>query len=139
MLCVRRGSGGLVHYELLSAGHTVDAGLYCCQSTTTMEKVRELSGRTTSRFQPFLLHDNAQTTPQSHPQFVWLPGCTETLFIPQSLTPLTFILSGPYKPSFETKKIENKEEGHFFQKALLFIIEETIPSFKKWAEAININ
>ncbi len=59
MLCVWWCSGGLVHYELLPVGKTVNADLYCRQLTTVMEKLRQLSGRTTSRFRPCLLHDNA--------------------------------------------------------------------------------
>ncbi len=59
MLCFWWCSGGLVHYELLPAGKIVIANLYCRQLTTVMEKLRQLSGRTTSRFRPCLLHDNA--------------------------------------------------------------------------------
>ncbi len=59
MLCIWWCIGGLVHYELLPAGKTVNADLYCRQLTTVMEKLRQLSGRTTSRFRPCLLHDNA--------------------------------------------------------------------------------
>ncbi len=47
MSCVWWCSGGLVHYELLPAGKTVNADLYCRQLTTVMEKMRQLSGRTT--------------------------------------------------------------------------------------------
>ncbi len=73
-------SGGLVHYELLPASETVDADLYCCQWTIVMEKVRQLSGRTTWRFRPFLLHDNASphTTKVTKAtlKIPWLPGLT---------------------------------------------------------------
>ncbi len=59
MLCVWLCRGGLVHYELLPTGKTDNADLYCRQLTTVMEKLRQLSGRTTSRFRPCLVHDNA--------------------------------------------------------------------------------
>ncbi len=55
MLCVWWCTGGLVHYELLPEGKTVNADLYRRQLTTVMEKLRQLSRRTTSRF----LHNNA--------------------------------------------------------------------------------
>ncbi len=54
MLCVWWCSTGIVHYELLETGEMVNAEL-----TTVMKKLRALSGRTTSRFRPLLLHDNA--------------------------------------------------------------------------------
>ncbi len=59
MLCVWWCNGGLIYYGLLPAGKTVNADLYCRQLTTVMEKLRQFSGRTTSRFRPCLLHDNA--------------------------------------------------------------------------------
>ncbi len=57
MLCAWWCSGGILHYELLPAGKTVNED--CRQLTTVMEKLRQLSGRTTSRFRPCLLYDNA--------------------------------------------------------------------------------
>ncbi len=54
-------SDGLLHYELLPAGKTINADLYCRQLTTVMEKLRQLSGRTTVQFRPCLLHDNVAT------------------------------------------------------------------------------
>ncbi len=59
MLCVWWCSGGLVHYEPVPAGKTGNADLYCRPLNIVMEKLRQLSGRTTSRFRPCLLHDNA--------------------------------------------------------------------------------
>ncbi len=52
-------SGGPVHYELFPAGKTVKADLNCRQLTTAIEKLSQLSGRTTSRSRPCLHHDNA--------------------------------------------------------------------------------
>ncbi len=59
ILCVWWCSGGLVHCELLPAGKTANADLNNRQLTTVMEKLRQLSRRTTARFRPCLLHDNA--------------------------------------------------------------------------------
>ncbi len=42
--------GGLVHYELLPAGKTVNAGIYCRQLTTVIEKLLQLSERIASQF-----------------------------------------------------------------------------------------
>lgn len=60
LLCVWWGMTGVIHYELLQAGQTVNAQLYCDQITRLNEKITEKLPALANRKGVILQHDNAK-------------------------------------------------------------------------------
>ncbi len=131
--------GHTYHYELLPAGKTVNADLYCRQLTTVMEKLCQLSGRTTSRFRPCPLHHNAaphtaKVTKETLEAFgFWV--LPHPPYSPD-LAPSDFHLFRSLRWFLQDKTLETEEEvrrvldDFFLQKTLIFIKEESIASSK---------
>ncbi len=138
--CKQVGYYNLIHYELLPVGKTSNVDLYCHQLTTVMEKLRQLSRRTTSRFRPCLLHDNAAPHRANMTKetleslgFRVLP---HPLYFPD-LAPLDFHLFRSLQWFLWDKTLETEEEV----KSALKDKEESIASFEngKILSAIKAN
>ncbi len=60
LLCLFWNCHGVIHYELLERGKTVDATLYCSQLTKMREKLSNLYSKITPNSRVIMLHDNAR-------------------------------------------------------------------------------
>ncbi|EPB76081.1 transposase [Ancylostoma ceylanicum] len=60
MLCVWWWIGGIIHWELVASGHTIDAETYCIQLQRVNDKMRQAGLRHLFRRGPILQQDNAR-------------------------------------------------------------------------------
>ncbi|KAL6726917.1 hypothetical protein Aduo_008845 [Ancylostoma duodenale] len=60
MLCVRWWVGGIIYWELVASGHTVDADIYSMQLQRVNDKIRQAGLRHLFRRGPILQQDNAR-------------------------------------------------------------------------------
>lgn len=60
MLCVWWCAAGLIHFELVPEGHTINAEVYSHQLQCVQDQLRRAPYTVLSRSGPLLLHDNAR-------------------------------------------------------------------------------
>ncbi len=141
MFCVWWCCGGLVQYELLPADKTVSADLSCRQLTTVMEKLRQLSGRMTSRFRPCLLHDNSTKVTKPTLKRLGFPVLPRPPYSPD-LAPSDFHLFRSLQWFLRDKTLETEKE---VKRALDFFASQDINLYHrgihclvhKWKDVIR--
>uniref|UniRef100_A0A0K0FPY2 Mariner Mos1 transposase n=1 Tax=Strongyloides venezuelensis TaxID=75913 RepID=A0A0K0FPY2_STRVS len=61
MVTVWRSAIGIIHYDFMKPGETIDSESYCQQIKTMYQKLSQKVPALVNRKGPILLHDNAKT------------------------------------------------------------------------------